>query len=81
MGNSSHLADVYPGNHLKLGKFESKGSVTVVSFSIDLADISLMPLFLIGEQFKDMPFMLQSITLKNDNGNLSGSINIEALGS
>lgn len=75
------LSTVYPGNHLKLAAFDNKGVYTDVAISIDIENVSPVVLSLIGQQFKDLPFVLQSISLDVDKGSFTGSINIDALGS
>lgn len=75
------LSDIYPGNHVTLGEFVHKDVYTDVVFTIDLAGITPTVLSLIGSLFKDMPFVLQNISIEVKNGVINGSINIEAVGS
>lgn len=75
------LANVYPGNHLQLGDFAKKGVYTDTIITITVDNITPALLALIGAQFKDLPFVLQKMTLTVNNGSLTGTITIEALGS
>lgn len=74
------LSKVYPGNHLKLNDFESKGVFTNVQVTVMVDAITPVLLTLIGKQFKDLPFSLQSIVFDIDQGSLTGTIIIDALG-
>ncbi|RDI46532.1 hypothetical protein [Aquicella lusitana] len=75
------LADVYPGNNLRLGNFLNKGVFTQVTMTLTLTDVTPVILALIGEQLKGLPLVLSKVNLTVTNGNFSGSITIEALGS
>lgn len=75
------LAIVYPGNHLSLSEFSNKTAYTDVTLTIKLEDVSPSVIALIGNQTKDLPFVLQGIILNVTDGSLSGSIILEALGS
>ncbi len=74
------LSAVYPGNHMKLSEFNIKGAFTDVTLTITADDISPDIFVLIGNQFKDLPFVLQEVKMDIDNGSLTGSITIDALG-
>lgn len=74
-------ANVYPGNHLKLGNFNTKAMTTTVPITVDLDNSSILSLSLLAQQFKDMPYVIKKISILNDNGVISGSLNLEALGS
>lgn len=75
------LATVYPGNKLQIGEMASKGVYLDVNVIINLEGISPVVFGLIGDQFKDLPFVLQKLDMTMDKGNLTGSITMEALGS
>ncbi len=76
------LSTVYPGNHLTLGDFTSKGPFKDVLITITLENMRPLVLQLIGKQFRDLPLVLQNIKLSTQQGNaFNGSITIEALGS
>lgn len=75
------LSTVYPGNHFKLSDFTNKGVFTDVIFTVSFDSVTPAVLVLIGDQSKDLPFVLQEIKLDVKEGNLTGSINLEALGS
>ena len=74
------LAVVYPGNHLRLGSFKRRGEVTLVPITIEVEG-TLPLLSMIGQQFQSMPFVLREIAVDVENGNLTGSITLDALGS
>ena len=71
---------MYPGNHLKLNDFENKGVFTSVHVTVLVDAVTPVLLTLIGKQFKDLPFSLQSIVFDIDKGSLTGTITIDALG-
>lgn len=75
------LSNVYPGNHITLGEFASKGVFTQVSLTVSIDNVSPMVFVLIAKQLKDLPLVLQGATLSVNNGNLTGKIIIDALGS
>ena len=74
------ISSVYPGNNLKFQQFTPKGPYTDVIFTVTISGTSLTVLDLIGEQMKGLPFVLKNATFTLTNGDLSGSINMEALG-
>lgn len=74
------IAKIYPGNHLKVNDYISKGAYTDVTLTLTIESTSPVVLALIGDQFKDLPLVLRSITLELNKGSLQGSIMIEALG-
>lgn len=76
-----NLSTIYPGNHVTLGQFQKKGDYTQVTMTINFSNISPLVLTLIAKQLKDLPLTLQNITLSVNNGNLTGSIIMDALGS
>jgi len=75
------LSAVYPGNHLKLGAFANKGVYTEVPLTISINNVSPALFVFIVRQFKDLPMVLQSATFNVNNGSLTGTIIINALGS
>lgn len=74
------IATVSPGNTLKLGEFDNKGVFTDVPLTISVTDMSPAVMALIANQLKDLPLVLQSVTVDVDNGQYTGTIIIEALG-
>lgn len=76
-----HLSAVYPGNHLQLSEIANKGKYNDVTIIISVDKISPATFALIGEQMKDLPFVLKTVALTVNNGMLTGSINFEAVGS
>lgn len=82
MGNFiDNLSRVYPGNHMQMGEITNKGSFTRIIFTIMLDHVTPVVVALIGAQLKDSPMVLQKINFAVENGNLTGSITLEALGS
>lgn len=75
------LGSVYPGNHIDVGSIKSMGNYTDMLFTVNVENVSPVVLSLIGTQFKDLPFVLQKLSLTITDGNLSGSLSLEALGS
>ena len=75
------LSRVYPGNHLNIGTFTKKGSYTTVALTVNVDSISPSLFALIGKQFKDLPVVLQSVSLDLDNDSLKGTFIANVLGS
>lgn len=75
-----NLASVYPGNHMTVNQITSKGNFTDMAFTINLTNATPVILRLIAAQFKDLPFVLQKLSLNVVNGLFSGSISLDALG-
>jgi hypothetical protein len=75
------LATVYPGNHLALSEAIDKGVYQNVVITIRIEKVTPEILALIGDQLKDLPFVMQSVSLTIDNGFITGNIIIQALGS
>lgn len=77
---ADRLSNVYPGNNLNLGEFTNKGVYTETTLTLNLISVTPVVLALIGEQFKDLPLVLQSVAGTVTNGSLTGTITIKALG-
>jgi hypothetical protein len=75
------LASVYPGNNITLGKTEKKDAYSSIILEIRLSDVSPVVLALIGNQFKDLPFVLRNLSFNaNEENTYSGTITVEAFG-
>jgi hypothetical protein len=74
------LAAVYPGDHMNLGTIQKKPAYSSVKITISVDDISPDILILIGDQTRDLPMVIQNMKFSLNNGNLSGSIILDALG-
>lgn len=75
------LAKVYPGNVLSITEITEKGAYLNLKFNLTIANASPLLLDLISDQFKDLPFVLETIQLTMENGIINGSIEMQALGS
>ncbi len=75
------IGAVYPGNRMELAELTKTGPYSQVQVTINLTDVSPGVLPLLGEQLKDLPLVLQSVTLTITNGVLAGTIIILAIGS
>jgi len=75
------LSSVYPGNRLQLAEFKNKGLYQDVDLSIIIEAATPMLLSMIGEQFKDLPIVLETVSLVSENGVFNGKITFKALGS
>jgi hypothetical protein len=76
-----NVAAVYPGNHLRLDQFTNRGVFTEVTVTISVDKISPSILAVIAQQLKDLPLSLQSLEMSVEDGSLTGSIIVDALGS
>jgi hypothetical protein len=75
------LVAVYPGNHMELGDFIQKGKFTTVPVKVTFNSISPMLLALFGEQLIGLPLVMHDIAITvEENGNLTGSFTMDALG-
>lgn len=75
------IKDIYPGNVLAIAEIKDQGAYQNLKFTLNLTDVSPMALKLIGEQFNDLPLVLENIELTIENGNINGLISLQALGS
>lgn len=76
-----NIAAVYPGNHLRLDQFTNRAVYTEVAITISVNQVSPSILAVIAQQLKDLPLSLQSLEMNVENGSLTGSIIVDALGS
>jgi len=78
---TARLSNVLPANSMSFTAFVSHDvySNTVVTITVD--NISPAVLALVGQQLKDLPLVLNKVSLTITNGNLSGTIVLTALGS
>lgn len=74
------LSRVYPGNNMTLTS-SNKNNFTNISMNLSLSNVSVALLKIIGEQFKDLPIILQNVTLSIKDSEISGLITIDVLGS
>lgn len=74
------LARVYPGNKMRLGDFNDRGSYSDTVITLQLTDVTPDLLGLIGEQLNNLPLILQGVTLTIQNGSINGSLTLQALG-
>ncbi len=74
------LAKVMPGNILVPDKIVSQQKFLQQQLTISVVGISPTTLDLIGKQFASLPLVLSNVTITVENGGLSGSIILNALG-
>lgn len=74
------LTQVMPGNILKPDKIVSQSKFLQQQLTISFTGISPTTLDLIGKQFTSLPLVLSNVTITVENGSLSGSIVLNALG-
>jgi hypothetical protein len=75
------LSYVIPGNNMQIGTSTNRGKYSERTITINFDTITTSVLDLIGQQLKNMPVILQSASINmNDNGSLTGTITIKALG-
>jgi hypothetical protein len=75
------VATIYPGNNYRLSEISHKDVYNDTVITISVTDASPVLMNLIGQQLKDLPLVLQSVVVDVDKGSLTGTINVEALGS
>jgi hypothetical protein len=74
------LSDVLPGNHLSISGTIDKKSYLEMQVTINFTNVSPEIFELIGLQLKNLPLVLNKVSLTTDNGSLTGSIILQALG-
>lgn len=76
------LAEVYPGNHFNMAEIANTGVYTSINTTINFTGISPAVLDVIGQQLKDLPFVMTGLSFDiTDNNVLGGTINLQLLGS
>ncbi len=76
------LSSVYPGNPLQVDDVLDKGVYKELGVTISFDAVTPAILGLIGDQLKDLPVALQSISIDSfENGNLTGTLVIKIIGS
>ncbi len=74
------LADVMPGNNLTVGTVINKKSYLDLPLTINFDGVSPEVFNLVGLQLKNLPFVLNKVSMTMGNGTVSGSIVLQALG-
>ena len=74
------ISYVLPGNNITLTPGLDKGKYVEVGVSLAVTDVSIDTLDLIAKQLKTLPLTLSKVTVTYNNGNISGTINLKALG-
>jgi hypothetical protein len=74
------LSYVLPGNNMRIGAYTNKGKYSETEITITFSQITPTMLRLIGNQFKQLPLILSSAKITTTDGNLSGTIQLKALG-
>ncbi len=74
------LNEVMPGNHMTVTNPLDKKSYKDMNVTINFTNISPEIFDLIGLQLKNLPLVLNKVSIATDNGSLSGSIVLQALG-
>ncbi len=74
------ISTVIPGNNLTLGNTMNKGNFSEAELTIIFNTLTIDTFSLLGEQFKGMPLVLTKVSLTINNGALSGTIILKALG-
>jgi hypothetical protein len=74
------LATIAPGNNLTLGTIFNRGRFSETDLTISFDGLTIDTFALIGEQLKDLPIVLSKVNVTFDQGILSGTITLKALG-
>ncbi len=74
------LSTVVPGNNLTLGPTFDKGKFSEAPISIVFSSLTLNTFLLMGEQLRGLPLVLSKVSITINNGLLSGTIFLKALG-
>lgn len=74
------LSYILPGNNLALSATANKGRYSEVNLTLNVSNVSINTLDLIADQLKNLPLILSKVSVTYDNGAISGTINLTALG-
>ncbi len=74
------LSYILPGNRLQLGAYNDRKVYMETVLTISFTDITPATFNLIGQQFRSLPLVLTKVSFEVNNGRLSGSIVLQALG-
>lgn len=74
------LSYIIVGNPLTIGDIQDKGQYSETEITVNFSDISVSVFRLIGQQFRSLPLVLTSVDITVNDGSLSGSIVLKALG-
>jgi hypothetical protein len=74
------VAKILPGNNMNLSTFERKDVFSTGHMVINLISVFPAWLPLLAKQLEGLPLVLSSVSVTVDNGSLTGTINLDALG-
>lgn len=74
------MSYVVPGNNLVVGPIINKGRYKERDVAIKFSSITLTTLDLIGQKLKDLPLVLGKVSIKINDGQISGSISLKVVG-
>ncbi len=74
------VANVISGNTISLDTITNKGRYQEVTLKVTFSDVSPATFALLGNQFAQLPLILSSVKISVESGNVSGTINLKALG-
>lgn len=74
------LSYVLPGNNLQVGPIVDRRAYSDTSLTIKFEQVPLTTLEMVRQTFADLPLVLVSVSMKTTNGDLSGTIVLQALG-
>jgi len=77
---TDRLSYVLPGNNLTIGTSVNKGKYVRTTILINFSKIVPTTLNLIGQQLRNLPLVLNSLTINMSDEGLSGSISLTVLG-
>ncbi|MHB1221551.1 MAG: hypothetical protein ACYC0J_06120 [Gammaproteobacteria bacterium] len=75
------IATVYPGNVLQLASINAKGGYSDIPMNIKIEQATPLVIRMIGNQLHGLPVVLQGMKMTVKDGQLTGSISIDVLGS
>lgn len=76
-----NLSYLFKDNVLTVGELTTKGRYGERELTIKFTDITPLTLDSIGQKLKDLSLVLIKVSIKMNNGNLTGSITLKVLGS
>ena len=74
------MSEILAGNPVQIGVVSDKKEFVETTLTIPLADASPLTLNIIGKYIEGMPLVLTKFTVHLQDGHISGSLNLKALG-
>ncbi|HVY53655.1 MAG TPA: hypothetical protein VHA13_03960 [Gammaproteobacteria bacterium] len=75
------LLIILPGNNMRIGSYKNRSSYNEADILISFTEVSPETVIIVSEQLKELPLVLKSLSTTVTPHGLTGTINLQALGS